>query len=180
MNYNKYQAGVGLMEVLVALLLLAIGVLGYVALQLRAIDASSEALTKSQGILILRGLAENIRANGAGQANYATAVRGYTSITATPTAPTPSCFNPSTLCTPAQMANYDAYNAAKSAFEIGMKITMADCPGVASAPVRRQCLYAAWDNTTITATSSAADVSQCMSSNGIYVNTARCLMMEAY
>jgi len=47
MNYNKYQAGVGLMEVLVALLLLAIGVLGYVALQLRAIDASSEALTKS-------------------------------------------------------------------------------------------------------------------------------------
>lgn len=58
MNYNKYQAGVGLMEVLVALLLLAIGVLGYVALQLRAIDASSEALTKSQGILILRGLAE--------------------------------------------------------------------------------------------------------------------------
>jgi len=153
MNYNKYQAGVGLMEVLVALLLLAIGVLGYVALQLRAIDASSEALTK---------------------------FRGYTSITTTPTAPTPSCFNPSTLCTPAQMANYDAYNAAKSAFEIGMKITMAECPGVSSAPVKRQCLYAAWDNTTITATSSAADVSQCMSSNGIYVNTARCLMMEAY
>ena len=180
MNNNKYQTGVGLMEVLVALLLLAIGVLGYVALQLRAIDASGEALTKSQGVLILRGLAENMRANGTGQSSYAAAVRGYTSITSTPTAPTPTCFNPSTLCTPAQMANYDAFSAAKSAFEIGMRITMADCPGVSSAPVKRQCLYAAWDNTTLSATSTTADVSQCMSSSGVYVNTARCLMMEAY
>ncbi|WP_086184298.1 type IV pilus modification protein PilV [Acinetobacter sp. ANC 4973] len=180
MNKNNYQAGVGLMEVLVALLLLAIGVLGYAALQLRAMDASAEALTKSQGILILRGLSENMRANGAGQANYAAAVRGYTSIAATPTAPTPSCYNPSTLCTAAQMANYDAYSAAKSAFEIGMRITMAECPGVSSAPVRRQCLYAAWNNTTLSATATTANVSQCMSSTGIYVNTARCLMMEAY
>lgn len=44
---QKAQAGVGLLEVLVALILLAIGVLGYVALQLRAMDASSEALSKS-------------------------------------------------------------------------------------------------------------------------------------
>ena len=63
----KHQKGVGLMEVLVALLLLAIGVLGYTVLQLRAVDASSEALSRSQGMLILRGLAENIRANPAGR-----------------------------------------------------------------------------------------------------------------
>lgn len=44
----------GLLEVLVALILLAIGVLGYVALQLRAMDASSEALSKSQAILVMR------------------------------------------------------------------------------------------------------------------------------
>ena len=43
----------GLLEVLVALILLAIGVLGYVALQLRAMDASSEALSKSQAILVM-------------------------------------------------------------------------------------------------------------------------------
>ena len=42
MKIRNIQAGVGLMEVLVALLLLAIGVLGYVALQLRAFDASAE------------------------------------------------------------------------------------------------------------------------------------------
>ena len=52
----KNQQGVGLVEVLVALLLLAVGVLGYSILQFRAIDASSEALTRSQGVLVLRSL----------------------------------------------------------------------------------------------------------------------------
>jgi len=42
LTMNK-QKGVGLMEVLVALLLLAVGVLGYAVLQLKAVDASSEA-----------------------------------------------------------------------------------------------------------------------------------------
>lgn len=139
------QKGVSLMEALVALLLLAIGVLGYSALQLRAIDASSEALYRSQGMLILRGLADNIRANPLGQSSYPTAVRGYTSIKTAPTAPTVNCYNAAEAqrCTPAQMATYDAYLAEKTAFEIGMHITMDDCPGVSVAPVKRQCLFIA-------------------------------------
>ena len=61
MNTYKNQKGVGLVEVLVALLLLAVGVLGYTILQLRAVDASGEALMRSQGIMVLRGLSENMR-----------------------------------------------------------------------------------------------------------------------
>ena len=176
------QKGVGLMEVLVALLLLAIGVLGYSALQLRAIDASSEALYRSQGMLILRGIADNIRANPAGQSNYPTAVRSYTSSTTAPTAPTVNCFNVAEAqrCTPAQMATYDAYLAEKAAFDLGMHITMDDCPGVAAAPVKRQCLFIAWDDTTLTATATAANISNCMSDAGEYVSGSKCLMMEAY
>ncbi|MEF9994952.1 MAG: prepilin-type N-terminal cleavage/methylation domain-containing protein, partial [Acinetobacter sp.] len=41
MKFHHYQKGVGLIEVLVALLLLAVGVLGYSILQIRAVDASS-------------------------------------------------------------------------------------------------------------------------------------------
>ena len=70
MNTYKNQKGVGLVEVLVALLLLAVGVLGYTILQLRAVDASSEALMRSQGIMVLRGLSENMRANPAAQNSY--------------------------------------------------------------------------------------------------------------
>ena len=51
MKIHQYQKGVGLVEVLVALLLLAVGVLGYSILQIRAVDASSEALSRSQGML---------------------------------------------------------------------------------------------------------------------------------
>lgn len=40
MNMKSKQNGVGLIEVLVALVLLAIGVLGFSLLQLRAIDAA--------------------------------------------------------------------------------------------------------------------------------------------
>lgn len=176
------QKGVSLMEALVALLLLAIGVLGYSALQLRAIDASSEALYRSQGMLILRGLADNIRANPLGQSSYPTAVRGYTSVKTAPTAPTVNCYNAAEAqrCTPAQMATYDAYLAEKTAFEIGMHITMDDCPGVSVAPVKRQCLFIAWDDTTLTATGTTANISNCMSDAGVYVAGSKCLMMEAY
>ena len=177
---NPYQKGVGLIEVLVALLLLAIGVLGYSILQLRAVEASGEALNRSQGMLILRGLAENMRANPVGQNNYPTAVRSYTNIIATPTAPATACFNPTTACTPTQMATYDAFMAARAAFDIGMNITMDNCPGVGSAPQQRQCLFIAWGDTALSSTNTAANVSGCMGTTGVYVTGSHCLMMEAY
>lgn len=178
MKLKINHRGVGMIEVLVALLLLAIGVLGYVALQVRAVDASSEALTRSQAMLILRGLAENIRANDAGQGSYPAAIRDYTGYSSTTTAPT-SCLN--SACTPAQMATFDAFQTARAANTLGIAITMDTCPGVESTAVtRRQCLFAAWGNTTISATATAANYSSCMSSAGIYENSATCLMMEAY
>ncbi|WP_043972833.1 MULTISPECIES: type IV pilus modification protein PilV [Acinetobacter] len=182
----KKQAGVGLIEVLVALLLLAIGVLGYVALQLRAYDASAEAMQKSQAIVIMRGLAENMRINKSQMGSYPAFVRSYTGLTSVTTAPT-SCFNSG--CTASQVAQFDAYQAALNANQLGMQLTMDNCPGVTSTmTIRRQCLYAFWGKTSPTVqedtasgvTTSSADVSSCMGSNGIYVAGASCLMMEVY
>ena len=170
---NRYnQLGVGLMEVLVALIIFAIGVLGYTALQLKVVDFTSEALTKSQATLILRGLTESIRANPDGQANYPAAVKSYFAVKK-PSA-SPSCFNKT--CTPADLAKYDAYMAVQAASTMNMAITMTDCPGVKS--VKRQCLFAAWDETF--SKLKADDYSVCMDNKGIYVNSAKCLMMEAY
>lgn len=186
MKIFKNQMGVGMVEVLVALLVLAIGVLGYVALQLRAIDASAEALSKSQAMLIMRGLAENIRANPAAFSNYPALVQGYSNYSSTTVSPT-SCLN--SACTAVQMATFDAYNTAKNADQYGMKITMENCPGVTSTmSLKRQCLYIFWGktqpNSTTTTTGSVStttiDASSCMSSSGTYVTSASCLMMEAY
>lgn len=62
MNYRKKNQGVGMVEVLVALTLLAIGVLGFTALQLRAVDATAEANNRIQAMNLARDLAERIRA----------------------------------------------------------------------------------------------------------------------
>ncbi|MCU4425159.1 MULTISPECIES: type IV pilus modification protein PilV [Acinetobacter] len=179
---QQAQAGVGLLEVLVALILLAIGILGYVALQIRAMDASSEALSKSQAIMIMRGLAENIRVNSTQASQYPIFVRSYSNYSSTTTAPT-LCFN--TICTPSQLAQFDAYQAARTADQLGMKITMSNCPGVTTTMAQqRQCLFVFWGKTTPTLTTNggvtSVDVSSCMSTNGVYTNNSNCLMMEAY
>ena len=63
MKINNYQHGVGLVEVLVAMLVLAIGVLGFVALQYRAVEATSESSYRVQAINTARDLAERVRVN---------------------------------------------------------------------------------------------------------------------
>jgi len=62
MNKLNYQRGVGLIEVLVAVLLLSIAVLGFSALQVRAISATDESLVRTKSLTIVRNLAEIMRA----------------------------------------------------------------------------------------------------------------------
>ena len=78
------QKGVGLIEVLVALLLLAIAVLGYVALQTKAIAASQESILKTQAQSVMKGLAENIRTNNSSRHLYMNAVNHFLSSTTKP------------------------------------------------------------------------------------------------
>ncbi len=62
MNFLSYQRGVGLVEVLVAVLLLSIAVLGFSALQMRAITATDESLVRTKSLTVIRNLAEVMRA----------------------------------------------------------------------------------------------------------------------
>lgn len=62
MNKLSSQSGVGLIEVLVAVLLLSVAVLGFSALQMRAISATDESLVRTKSLTIVRNLAEVMRA----------------------------------------------------------------------------------------------------------------------
>lgn len=62
MNFLSPQRGVGLIEVLVAVLLLSIAVLGFSALQMRAITATDESLVRTKSLTVVRNLAEVMRA----------------------------------------------------------------------------------------------------------------------
>ncbi len=181
---NKVQRGVGIVEVLVALVVLSVGVLGFAMLQGRAVETTKEAFNRTQAIWVLRGLADSIRVNAASQSSYAAAVNAYSGITSAPTAPSPNCLsgNP---CATADLVNQDAYQAALAAFNLGMKVNMITCPGVPSAaPIQRQCVLAAWGNTTPTynsaITSTNPSGNDCIIDTGNYNPTATCIMMEAY
>lgn len=62
MNILTSQRGVGLIEVLVAVLLLSIAVLGFSALQVRAVSATDESLVRTKSLTLVRNLAEVMRA----------------------------------------------------------------------------------------------------------------------
>lgn len=65
MRFAKSNRGVGLIEVLVALLIIAIGVLGAVALQSRAVQAGMEAYQRAQALLLVEDMVERIKNNRA-------------------------------------------------------------------------------------------------------------------
>lgn len=67
---KRKQHGVGLIEVLVAMLVLAIGVLGYAAMQLTALKASEDANNRAQATLLAQGALESFFANEVAMTTY--------------------------------------------------------------------------------------------------------------
>lgn len=156
------QKGVGLMEVLVALLLLSIAVLGFVALQIRAVAASTEAGQNIQATNIARDLAERIRVNRGGLSEYA-------EIGASDVLPTCSTDE----CNAAQMAKYDYAQVKQRATDLGMSLAVLNCQG---STLTRQCIYVAWGGTTATDGNGSPNCT-----NGTaYVPDAKCIIMEVY
>ncbi len=62
-NMTKKQSGFTLLEILIAVLILAIGLLGFAALQISAVNAGQEGYFRSQALLVAESLADKIRAN---------------------------------------------------------------------------------------------------------------------
>lgn len=100
-NSPKYQRGIGMMEVLVTILVLAIGLLGLAGLQLASLKQNNQALQRSVATLDAYDLTDRIRANPIG-----VDFGWYNSPTATAVA---ACGTTSG-CTPQQMAQNDFYS----------------------------------------------------------------------
>jgi len=69
-NRLTRQSGVSLIEILVALLVLAIGLLGLAALQTTSLQLSGEAQARSQAILLANDYMDRIRTNRANASQY--------------------------------------------------------------------------------------------------------------
>lgn len=175
MNLHS-QRGIGMVEVLVALLLLAVGVLGFSALQSYAVYSTTESLNRTQALTVMRGLAERIRVNGTDD----TVLDAYRNAmgSGVPTKPSETCKGGAvaTGCTAEQMALVDVYDARAAAWDSGIQLGMTACPGTIGVG-QRQCLLAAWDKTT---PQIAADENACMTLEGTYRRQANCIVMEIY
>lgn len=177
-NLNKQQ-GVGLVEVLVALLILALGILGFSALQLRALDAAQEATEQSVAMNTARDLAERMRINRTALGEYKAAINAQTTDVDTcigttsqdAKSPLPSKVA-LPVCNADTMAEHDATEILTKAADHGQTIVVEDC--VSS---NLNCIYVAWGETTI----ADNDLDECIdTSTGTYVAGTKCLVMEAF
>lgn len=174
MNSSHSQIGVGLMEVLVSLLILSIGVMGFIALQYRAVDAMAESGSRIQAINLARDLAERVRVNrGAentyiNQLNTASEQQNFSV----------NCFSQN--CTSTNLADFDVAQVALKARSMAMTVNILNCQGNADG---RQCIYVAWGDTAATnadtSSGSTTGEGDCTSGNA-YVPNSTCLIMEVY
>jgi len=98
------QGGIGLVEVLVAMLVLAVGLLGLMRMQLAAKQASFEAAQRTQATGLARDMLERIRSNPVQLNAYL--VNGLGSSSSPPAAE--SCVP--AVCSPAQLARHDIHD----------------------------------------------------------------------
>ena len=160
----KNQQGVGMVEVLVALLLLAIGVLGFSALQLKAVEATSEAMNQVNAMNIARDLSERIRINRDGLLDYQKVAKPKVC----------SSGDDGIFCTAQQMAEYDFDQVSGKALDLGMELAILDCKG--STDLKRKCIYVAWEGTTPT----DGTASPACTNGAAYLPNAKCIIVEVY
>jgi len=165
-NYRSKQIGAGLPEILVAMLLLGVAVIGFAGLQVRALDSSTEAMSRTQAMSIAQDLAERMRLNPNAAGNYRSNWSGWASdVVALDKCET-------NTCTPTEMAQYDKVtltNIAANSLPNGT-VNIVACPSRTNL-----CVYVAWNTTTATQGDAAPN---CANSAGLYVTNADCVILE--
>ena len=166
MSQFSQQQGVGLIEVLVAVLLLSVAVLGFSALQMRAISATDESLIRTQALSTIRGLAENMRANSQQIATYQATINDASKTRE-------NC----TQCTAEQISINESKDAFDKLYSYGINVKMVTCPGTANFS-EVKCIIAAWGDTI--AAMDAANGNACADSSGTYKSGSNCVIVETY
>ncbi|MBE9515472.1 MAG: type IV pilus modification protein PilV [Proteobacteria bacterium] len=97
---HHYQQGVGMLEILISILVLAIGLLGLAALQTVGMKYNHQSYQRTQAVILGYGVTDRIRSNIASRLAYSTAYGDDPGQPATGTCQLATC-------TSAQMAAYD-------------------------------------------------------------------------
>lgn len=166
----KQQQGLGLLEVLVALLLLSVAVLGFSAMQMRAIKATDETLIRSDAMMVIRNVSEDLRLypNATQRQAYIDALSEGNVVPGECRAAT---------CTADEQVEYNAALATQMANASDIRIAAQACPGSGANNLTRMCVIAAWGETQATM---GDDADACTTAEGVYRPGASCFIMETY
>src|SRR5699024_10996669 len=104
MRRPQQQQGFSLIEVLIALVVLSIGLVGLAGLLVQGIKTNHNAYLRTQAVLLSNDMAERMLANPAGLHNG-----DYNTIDTTSANADPGWVTTKHGCHPTQMARYDAY-----------------------------------------------------------------------
>lgn len=183
------QQGVGLVEVLVALLLLAVAVLGFSALNMVSIKATDDSVLIANANTVMRGLSEDLRLNAnniltyqqdiqsvlskvSDTKSYCDAVKDYKTASITKNCDSDSC-------TEEQLGKYNSWRAMQQACNNDILLNMITCPGTTDKQLR-QCIITSWNGTNPVFGTSSASNKACADELGIYHAGSDCLIMESY
>lgn len=183
------QQGVGLIEVMVALLLLAVAVLGFSALNMVSTKATDDSVLISNANTVMRGLSEDLRLNSnniltyqqgiqsvlgnvSDSNNYCAAVAAYKVGSVAKNCDSDSC-------TEEELGKYNSWSAMKQACDNGVLLNMITCPNTSNKQLR-QCIITSWNGTKPVFSSSSTNIKACADTLGIYHAGSDCLIMESY
>lgn len=159
------QRGVSLLEVLIALLVLAIGVLGFAGLQLTSLNQSTAANHRVTAVLIAQDAVERLELNPSRRNDYLSSGWTAGSLGGSPSA---SCINSN--CSAAAMATWDIAQLtwqAANQLPAG-RITASDC-----AFNNMTCMVVSWDGQDPGACTTASGINTDSDSNCFVLEVAR-------
>ncbi len=105
----KRQLGVSLIEVLVSVVIAAIGLLALAGVNATSVKYTKLSQYRGTATLLATDIGERMRANKAGAASYAFAGTNFAAQTALPAAPGTLCNTAGANCSAVQMAVFDLY-----------------------------------------------------------------------
>lgn len=174
---QQHQAGVGLIEVLVSLLILAVAILGFSAVQMNAMRTTDESILRSRAMTVMRSGAEVMRSNNQTISDFKQKLNDLNDDESDKVDidDGDSCLKKA--CDPKELAEYDATVLYNYAIDNEVRIDMHAC-STTSSNQDRQCMIVSWGETVPTF-GSDEDV-DCASDNRLYYPKATCFIMEAY
>lgn len=176
---TQHQQGVGMIEVIVCLALLAVAILGFSAMQMNAIKATDESLIRTDAMTAMRALSEEMRLDQNHRDIYEEKIAAlntsdYSTFLGSLSVLESDCT--SKACDKTHQIEYNIRRFSERLGEHQIMLGMANCPGTIDATAKR-CLISSWGATRPDFDGTSTS---CATAQGAYMNGASCVILEAY